>query len=90
MGRKVTRTALRKTSVAVPSDVLDFVDREARLRKESRSRFVTRVLREAMRARKGRDITRQLDALFADPAIAEEQRAEADLWGRLFETEEPW
>ena len=38
---------LRKTAIAVPQDVLDDVDRLARLKGESRSGFITRVLRLA-------------------------------------------
>ncbi len=92
MGRKRENTSvLRKTSIAVAGDVLAFVDREAHARRESRSRFIGRVLREAMRARHGREITARLDALFADPAIAEDQRRESEAWGRLFAgADEPW
>ena len=70
--------AHRKTAIAVPAEVLDEVDRAARARGESRSRFITRVLRLAVRARRDADVTRRLDALFADESLAEEQRREAD------------
>jgi len=68
----------RKTAIAVPAEILDEVDRAARARGESRSRFITRVLRLAVRARRDADVTRRLDALFADESLAEEQRREAD------------
>jgi len=70
--------AHRKTAIAVPAEILDEVDRAARARGESRSRFITRVLRLAVRARRDADVTRRLDALFADEPLAEEQRREAD------------
>ncbi len=68
----------RKTAIAVPAEILDEVDRAARARGESRSRFITRVLRLAVRARRDADVTRRLDALFADESLAEGQRREAD------------
>ena len=70
--------AHRKTAIAVPAEILDEVDRAARARGESRSRFITRVLRLAVRARRDADVTRRLDALFADESLAEGQRREAD------------
>ena len=70
--------AHRKTAIAVPAEVLDEVDRAARARGESRSRFITRILRLAVRARRDAEVTRRLDALFADESVAEEQRREAD------------
>ncbi len=70
--------AHRKTAIAVPAEILDEVDRAARARGESRSRFITRVLRLAVRARRDAEVTRRLDALFADEPLAEEQRREAD------------
>ena len=70
--------AHRKTAIAVPAEILDEVDRAARARGESRSRFITRVLRLAVRARRDAEVTRRLDALSADEPLAEEQRREAD------------
>lgn len=75
--------AHRKTAIAVPEDILDEVDRAARARGESRSRFISRVLRLAVRARRDAEITRRLDALFADEPLADEQRREADDLARL-------
>jgi metal-responsive CopG/Arc/MetJ family transcriptional regulator len=70
--------ARRKTAIAIPEDVLDEVDRAARARGESRSRFISRVLRLAVQARRDAEITRRLDALFADESLVQEQRREAD------------
>lgn len=65
--------ARHKTAIAIPHDLLAEVDAAARDRSESRSAFITRVLRAAVRARRDREITRRLDALFADDAIQREQ-----------------
>ena len=48
-----------------------------RERGESRSRFIGRVLRLAVHARRDAEVTRRLDALFADKSVREEQRREA-------------
>ena len=69
--------AHRKTAIAVPEEILEEVDRAARERGESRSRFISRVLRLAVRARRDAEVTRRLDALFADETVREEQRHEA-------------
>jgi hypothetical protein len=65
--------AVRKTAVAIPEEVLDQVDRAAKERGESRSRYISRILRAAMRARRDAEVTRRLDDLFADERVAKEQ-----------------
>ena len=75
--------AHRKTAIAVPEEILDEVDRVARARGESRSRFISRVLRLALRARRDAEITHRLDALFADESVAEAVRRESDDLARL-------
>jgi len=87
-----TAMAHRKTAIAVPEDVLDEVDRAARMRGESRSRFISRILRLAMRARRDAEITRRLDALFADESLVEGQQREAEDLARLAVdwTDERW
>ena len=75
--------AHRKTAIAIPEELLDAVDRAARARGESRSRFISRVLRLAVRARRDAGITRRLDALFADESLADAQRHEAEEFERL-------
>ena len=75
--------AYRKTAIAVPEDVMQEVDRAARERGESRSRFISRVLRLAVRARRDAEVTRRLDALFADEPVREEQRREAQELAQL-------
>jgi metal-responsive CopG/Arc/MetJ family transcriptional regulator len=74
---------LRKTAIAVPDDLLAAVDRAARARRESRNRFVTRVLQYAVRARRDAEITRRLDELFAAPELAQHQSREASELDRI-------
>jgi hypothetical protein len=71
--------ARHKTAIAIPEDLLAEVDAAARQRNESRSAFITRVLQAAVRARRDRDITRRLDALFADPAVPGEHDGSDEL-----------
>ena len=69
-----------KIAITVPEEVLIEVDRAARERGESRSGFISRLLRAAMRARRDAEITKRLDELFADPEMAAEQtRVAAEL-----------
>jgi metal-responsive CopG/Arc/MetJ family transcriptional regulator len=63
----------RKTAIAVPEEVLAAVDRAARARGESRSKYVTRVLRAAVRARRDAEITRRLNELFEQEEVAAAQ-----------------
>jgi metal-responsive CopG/Arc/MetJ family transcriptional regulator len=74
---------LRKTAIAVPHDVLSGVDDIARSRGESRSAFITRVLRAALRARRDEDFVRELNAALEKPAVVEEQRRIARQMGAL-------
>jgi hypothetical protein len=69
--------AIRKTAIALPAELLADVDRAAQDFGESRSRYITRILRCAVRARRHAAVTRRLDELFADPEFAAEQRRSA-------------
>jgi metal-responsive CopG/Arc/MetJ family transcriptional regulator len=69
--------ALRKTAVALPDELLAAIDHAASERGESRNRFVTEVLQRAVRARRDADVTRRLDALFADTDVKEAQNRQA-------------
>ena len=75
--------ALRKTAIAVPDDLLAAVDQVARARRESRNRFVIRVLQHAVRARRDADITRRLNELFAASDLAQQQSREASELDRI-------
>jgi metal-responsive CopG/Arc/MetJ family transcriptional regulator len=70
--------AYRKTAIAVPEEILDQVDRAAQERGESRTGFIVRVLRAAVRARRDAQITRKLDALFAEESVREETLRETE------------
>ena len=74
---------LRKTAIAVPEDLLAAVDRVARERHESRNRFVTCVLRHAVRARRDAEITRRLNDLFAAPDLAKRHSREVSELDRI-------
>ena len=74
---------LRKTAIAVPDDLLAAVDRAARARRESRNRFVIRVLQHAVRARRDAEITRRLNELFAVPDLAYRQGRDASELDRI-------
>ena len=74
----VSTSTIRKTAIALPAELLDDIDREAQELGESRSRYITRILRCAVRARHRAAVTRRLDELFADPALATEQRRSAE------------
>ncbi len=62
-----------KTAIAVPADVLADIDRAARALGESRSKYITRVLRAAVRAKRDAEITHRLNQLFGpDGALTTE------------------
>ena len=66
-----------KTAITIPAAVLAEIDRAARARGESRSKYITRVLRAAVRARRDAEITRRLNELFADETFSNAQESEA-------------
>ena len=65
--------ALHKTAIAIPNDLLTAVDRAAQARGETRNRFITLVLQEAVLARRDAEVTKRLNELFADRDLAQEQ-----------------
>lgn len=67
----------RKTAIAIPEALLADVDRAARERGESRSRYITRVLQVAVRTRRDAEITHKLDALFAEESLRGRQVRDA-------------
>ncbi len=66
--------AVKKFAISVPEDVMEQVDHAAAARGISRSRFIADVLRKSARARTDAEVTRRLNELFADEAVAAEQR----------------
>jgi metal-responsive CopG/Arc/MetJ family transcriptional regulator len=65
--------AVRKIAISVPEDVLSQVDAAAAERGENRSRFITQMLILLAQARTDREISRRVNAVFADPEVAREQ-----------------
>lgn len=65
--------ASSKIAITIPKDVAEAVDVAARERGESRSGFISRVLRAALRARRDAEITRRLNELFMNEDILVEQ-----------------
>ncbi len=65
--------ASSKIAITVPEDVLSEVDAAARAGGETRSGFISRILRTAMKARRDAGITRRLNELFADENVVNEQ-----------------
>lgn len=65
--------AVKKIAISVPEDVLAQVDAAAGERGENRSRFITQMLRLVAQARNDREISRRVDAVFADPEVARAQ-----------------
>jgi hypothetical protein len=62
-----------KIAVTVPEDVVEAVDAAAREKGMSRSGFISRVLRTAMKAKSDAEVTRKLDEIFTDPDAAADQ-----------------
>jgi metal-responsive CopG/Arc/MetJ family transcriptional regulator len=75
--------AVRKIAISVPDHVLAQVDAAAAERGENRSRFITQMLVLLARARSDREISRRVDAVFADPEVAGEQRKTARASARV-------
>jgi len=69
--------AVRKTAISIPDDLLDQVDRAAADLGESRSRYITRILRAAVRARRDAEVTRRLDLLYTSEPLNRQQVAVA-------------
>jgi metal-responsive CopG/Arc/MetJ family transcriptional regulator len=78
--------AIKKIAISLPEPVLETVDRLAARRRESRSRVIATILSRVARAKHNRDITAQIDALFADEKIAAEQKRTSDEFLRM----SPW
>ena len=75
-----TMPVTTKIAITVPEDVLSEVDEAARARGESRSGFISRVLRTALKARRDAGITQRLNELFADEdAVIEQDRVTREM-----------
>jgi metal-responsive CopG/Arc/MetJ family transcriptional regulator len=69
---------MKKIAISLPKPVLKAVDRLAARRGESWSRSIATILPRVARIKRDRDITAQIDALFADETIGAEQKRTAD------------
>lgn len=69
---------VHKIAISVPREVMVEVDRAARERGVARSRFISDMLRLVAQARSDAEVTRRLDAVFADARVASEQRSDAE------------
>ncbi len=65
--------ASAKIAITVPEDVLSEVDAAARMRGETRSGFISRILKTALKARRDAEITRRLNELFAEESVVATQ-----------------
>jgi len=74
---------MKKVAISLPEPVLETVDQIAARRGESRSHVIATILSRVARVRRDRDITAQIDALFADETIVEEQRRTAGKFLRM-------
>jgi metal-responsive CopG/Arc/MetJ family transcriptional regulator len=82
----------RKTAIAIPEELLSAVDRAAEAKGESRSRYITNLLRIAMKARRDAEVTHRLNELFASEVTADEQRRDIEHLDELGSdwTDERW
>lgn len=67
-----------KIAITIPQEVLVSVDEAAKRSGETRSGFISRVLRAAVKARNDAEITRRLNQVFTDPSVADEQLGVAE------------
>lgn len=77
---------MKKVAISLPEPVLETVDRLAAEQGASRSRVISAILSRVARGKRDRDITAAVDALFADPRVAAEQKRTADRFLRV----SPW
>jgi metal-responsive CopG/Arc/MetJ family transcriptional regulator len=75
--------AVRKIAISVPEHVLAQVDAAAAERGENRSRFITQMLVLLAQARTDREISRRVNAVFAEPEVVGEQRETARASSRV-------
>lgn len=74
--------AVRKIAISVPDDVLKQVDRIAKNRKTTRSGFIADVLKAVSYASDQQAIQKQINQLFQDEGIQEEQTSTSELFVR--------
>ncbi len=77
---------MKKIAISLPETVLATVNQLAEHRGESRSHLIATILERVARAKRDRDITAQINALFADEGMNKEQKQTADAFLRM----SPW
>jgi metal-responsive CopG/Arc/MetJ family transcriptional regulator len=77
---------MKKIAISLPEPVLLTVDQLAARRGESRSHLIVAILSRVARAKRDRDITTQINALFAAETLGAEQKHAADEFLRM----SPW
>jgi metal-responsive CopG/Arc/MetJ family transcriptional regulator len=77
---------MKRVAISLPEPVLKEVDQLAARRGESRSHLIATILSRVARAKRDREITAQIDTLFADETITAEQKQTADEFLRM----SPW
>ncbi len=70
--------AMKKIAISLPEAVLQTVDQLAARRRESRSHVIATILSRVARLKRNRDITAQINALFADETLLAQQKRTAD------------
>jgi metal-responsive CopG/Arc/MetJ family transcriptional regulator len=74
---------MKRVAISLPEPVLATVDQLAERRGESRSHLIATILSRVTRAKRDRDITAQIDALFADETVGVEQKRTTDEFLRM-------
>ncbi len=78
--------AATKFAISVPEEVMRKVDRAAKRRRATRSRFISEVLKSVAEASSDAEITERINRLFSDSKLLREQRRAAQEFGRAAST----
>ncbi len=77
---------MKRIAISLPEPVLSTVDQLAVRRGESRSHLIATILSRVARAKRDRDVTSQINALFDDETLSADQKRTADDFLRM----SPW
>jgi len=70
----------KKVAISVPGEVIDQIDRLAKMSKNTRSRYITIILKKVAVSARESEITKKINELFSDPSVIEEQKKTADYY----------
>ena len=73
----------KKFAISIPEAVMAGVDRAARLRGVTRSRFIAQVLQRASSAQSDAELREAIDSLFNDPDVVQEQSKTSEAFADL-------